>query len=167
MIHQALDANPRTLSETARVFGLVWLAAADSGIACWEAKYQYDFWRPQPAIASGGLDGNPDTTAVPGWLPLVATPPHPEYPSGHTSNSGAIAVMLGFLFGDDPGVTLSVTLSGITREWERFSEASDEVVDARVYSGIHFRTADDVGAIMGKQVARFVYTHALQPTHGR
>ena len=167
MIHQALDANPRDLSETARVFALVWLTAADSGIACWEAKYLYNFWRPQPAINAGGLDSNPDTTAVPGWLPLVATPPHPEYPSGHSTNSSSIGTMLAFLFGDDPGVQLSVTLTGITREWDRFSEAVDEVVDARVFSGIHFRTADDTGAIMGKQVARFVFTHALKPTHGR
>jgi hypothetical protein len=167
LIQQALGANPRNLSETARIFALVWLASADAGIACWEAKYQYNFWRPQPAIAGGALDGNPDTTAVPGWLPLITTPPHPEYPSGHSSNSGAIGFMLGLLFGDDPGVTLSVTLTGITREWDRFSEAVDEVVDARVYSGIHFRTADDAGAIMGKQVARFVFTHALKPTRGK
>ena len=167
MIHQALDANPRDLSETARIFALVWLASADAGIACWEAKFHYDYWRPQPAIVGGGLDGNSDTTAVPGWLPLLPTPPHPDYPSGHTSNSGAIASMLALLVGDDPGVELTVTLTGITRKWDRFSEASDEVVDARVYSGIHFRTADDVGAIMGKQVARFVFTHALKPTHGR
>jgi hypothetical protein len=167
MIHQALDANPRDLSETARVFALVWLASADAGIACWEAKYHCNYWRPQPAIVGGHLDGNPDTTAVPGWLPLLPTPPHPEYPSGHSSNSGAIASMLALLFGDDPGVPLSVTVTAITRTWDRFSEASDEVVDARVYSGIHFRTADDQGAIMGKQIARFVFTHALKPAHGR
>jgi membrane-associated phospholipid phosphatase len=167
MIHQALGANPRNLSETARIFALVWLASADAGIACWEAKYHYNYWRPQPAIVRGAEDGNNDTVADGTWLPLLTTPPHPEYPSGHSSNSGAIAGILALLFGDDPGVQLIVTQTGITRMWDRFSEASDEVVDARVYSGIHFRTADDVGAILGKQVARFVFTHALTPGHGR
>jgi hypothetical protein len=167
MIHQALGANPANLSETARTFALVYLAAADAGIACWEAKYLYDYWRPQPAIVAGALDGNDDTTADGSWLPLVTTPPHPEYPSGHTSNSRAIGSMLGFLFGDDPGVDLAVTLTGITRTWNTFSEAADEVVDARVYSGIHFRTADDIGSILGKQVARFVFTHALKPARGK
>ena len=167
VIHQALDANPSSLSETARILALVYLAANDAGIACWDSKYVYNFWRPQPAIAAGAIDGNNATVGDPSWVPLVPTPPHPEYVSGHSSNSGAIGIMLGLLFGDDPGTPLTVTLTGITREWETFSEAIDEVVDARVYSGIHFRTADEAGARLGRQVARFVFTHALRPTHGR
>ncbi|MGI8996211.1 MAG: hypothetical protein ACR2GW_06020, partial [Pyrinomonadaceae bacterium] len=91
------------------------------------------------------------------------TPRHPEYTSGHTANSSAMATIMAFEFGDDPGPPISVTLSGITRQWERFSEGIDEVIDARVYSGIHFRTADEVGARTGRQVARFVSKHALRP----
>ena len=167
VIHQALSTQPHSLSATARAFSLVYLAASDSSVACWDAKYVYNFWRPQPAIVAGGLDGNDATDPDPTWVPLVPTPPHPEYPSGHGCNSGAIGVALALLFGDDPGVDLTVTLGGITRQWQTFSEAVDEVIDARVYSGIHFRTADDVGARMGRQVARFVITQALRPTRGR
>ena len=167
VIHQALDANPLSLSETARVMALVYLAAADASVACWDSKYVYNFWRPQAAIAAGAIDGNDATTGDPTWVPLLPTPPHPEYVSGHSSNSGAIGVMLRLLFGDDPGAPLTVTLTGITREWTTFSEAIDEVVDARVYSGIHFRTADEAGERMGRQVARFVFTHALRPARGR
>jgi hypothetical protein len=96
------------------------------------------------------------------WLPFVATPPHPEYPSGHTANSSAMAKILVAEFGDNPGVPIAVTLSGITRSWNTFSEAVDEVIDARVYSGIHFRNSDTVGARMGRQIAQFVSTHALR-----
>ncbi len=167
VIHQALDATTSSLSEAARALALVYLAANESSIACWESKYVYNFWRPQPAIVAGDIDGNAATTGDSTWLPLLPTPPHPDYLSGHSTNSGAIGVMLGLIFGDNPGTPLTVTLTGITRQWETFSEAIDEVVDARVYSGIHFRTADEAGARVGRQVARFVYTHALKPSRGR
>jgi membrane-associated phospholipid phosphatase len=167
LIHQALSAQPMGLSETARAFALVYLAGADAGVACWHAKYAYNFWRPQPAIVNGALDGNDDTAADGTWLPLIGTPPHPEYVSGHTSNSGAMGFVLALLFGDEPGVPLVNTLTGITREWYAFSEAVDEVIDARVYSGIHFRTADEAGARLGQQVGRFVFTHALTATRGQ
>ena len=167
LIHQALSVQPRGLSETSRAFSLVYLAASDSSVACWDAKYVYNFWRPQAAIAGALADGNDATEADSNWIPLVPTPPHPDFPSGHSCNSSAIGAVLSLLFGDDPGVDLTVTLSGITREWQTFTEAIDEVIDARVYSGIHFRTADEVGARLGRQVGRFVVTQALRPRHGR
>ena len=150
------------LSETARAFALLYLAANDASIACWDAKYTYNFWRPQTAIRRGDEDGNDLTTADGSWTPLVATPPHPEYPSGHATNSGAMAKILELLFEDNPGVPIVVTLSGITRQWSSFSEGVQEVIDARVYSGIHFRTSDEVGARLGRQVARFVLKHSLR-----
>jgi len=73
-----------------------------------------------------------------------------------------MATILTLLFDDNPGVPLVVTLTGITRQWSSFSQGVDEVIDARVYSGIHFRTADEVGARLGRQVAHFVSTHALR-----
>jgi hypothetical protein len=138
------------------------MAASDASVACWDAKYAYNFWRPQPAIHSGDLDGNDMTAGEGAWQPLLATPPHPEYPSGHTTASGAMASTLKFLFGDDPGVPIVVTISGITRQWDSLSEGIQEVIEARIYSGIHFRTADEVGARLGRQVARFVFNHALK-----
>ncbi len=152
------------LSEQARLFALFYLASSDASVACWEAKYKYNFWRPQPAIVNGDSDGNDATVGNTAWQPFVGTPPHPEYPSGHTTNSSAMAKILTLEFGDNPGVPLTVTLSGITRQWNSFSEAVAEVIDARVYSGIHFRNSDEVGARMGRQIAQFAAHHVLRRT---
>jgi hypothetical protein len=98
---------------------------------------------------------------------LVPTAPHPEYPSGHTSNSGAMAAVLRQVFGDAPGFVIEATSPqnvGFVRYWQTFDEGVQEVIDARVFSGIHFRTADEAGARLGRQVARFVMTHALRRT---
>ncbi len=168
VMRQVVTARNLDLSTTARSFALFYLAAADSSIACWESKYTYNYWRPEPAIRNGALDGNDLTAGDGAWTPLFATPPHPEYASGHTTNSSAMAMILGLLFEDNPGVPIAVTISGITRQWNTFSEGVGEVIDARIYSGIHFRTADEVGARLGSKVARFVSTHALRPcTKGR
>lgn len=166
VLTQALAVRNLDLSAKARVFALMYLAAADSSIACWEAKYYYNAWRPFPAIVNGDLDGNPATAPDATWRPLFNTPPHPEYPSGHTSNSAAMVEVLRALLGDDPGVRLQSTFFGVTRQWDTFEEPMREVIDARIYSGMHFRTADDVGAKLGRQVAHFVMTHALRPPTG-
>jgi PAP2 superfamily protein len=166
---RALQSRNLGLSATARVAALFYLAAADASVACWEAKYYYNFWRPQAAIASGDVDGNGLTAGDPDWRPLLPTPPHPEYPSAHASNSGAMARVLSSFFGDAPGFLIEATSSqnpGFVRHWQTFSEGVQEVVDARVYSGIHFRTADEAGARLGRQVAQFVLTHALRRVTG-
>jgi hypothetical protein len=159
---QIMETRNLTLSEKARLFALMYLAAGDASIACWGTKYEYNFWRPEPAIISGGLDSNDATIADTSWQPFIPTPPFPEYPSGHTTNSSAMAKVLMLEFGDNPGVPITVTLSGITRHWSSLSEAVQEVIDARVYSGIHFRNSDEVGARMGRQIAQFVSHHALR-----
>jgi hypothetical protein len=153
-------------SSTARTLALLYLAAADASIVCWNAKYTYNFWRPEAAIKNADVDGNDATVADPSWLPLFPTPPHPEYVSGHASNSGAMAAVLSLIFGDDPGVPITATSPTnptFPRAWGKFSEGVDEVIEARIYSGIHFRTADDAGAKLGRQVARFVVNHSLRP----
>jgi hypothetical protein len=165
LLRQAMASRQLTLSEAARVTALFYLAAADASIACWEAKYFYNFWRPQAAIAAGDSDGNAATAGDPAWRPLVQTAPHPEYPSGHTSNSGAMAAVLGLAFGDSPGFVIEAASpqnAGFIRYWQTFGEGVQEVIDARVYSGLHFRTSDEAGARLGRQVARFVMTHALR-----
>jgi hypothetical protein len=169
VLRQVIADRELDLSETARTFALFYLAAADASVAVWEAKYVYNFWRPLPAILNGALDGNAATTADASWVPLLPTPPHPEYPSAHTTNSGAMATVLGLLFGDAPGILLEATSSqnpGFIRYWQTFSEGVQEVIDARVYSGFHFRTADEVGARLGRHVAHFVVIHALRPLKG-
>ena len=161
-------------STSARTYALMYIALADSSIACWEAKYGipnisggYNFWRPQAAINRGDEDGNAATDADPSWTPIHTTPIHPEYPSGHSTNGGAAGGMLALIFGDQPGATITSTVGPTTRHWASFTQATDEVIDARVWSGIHFRNTDEVGARMGGQIARFVMTHALRPCRGK
>ena len=155
-------------SEAARDFALMNVAGADARIACWDAKYAFNFWRPVTAIQRADEDGNPATTADLGWTPLVATPNFPEYVSGHTTVSGAMATILRLLFDDDPGVAFtatSLTNPGFERHWATFSEGVREVIDARVYSGIHFRSSDERGARLGRQVGRFAAMHAFRRRH--
>jgi len=162
---QVIQARGLDLSDTARTLALMYLAAGDASIACWDAKYTYNFWRPQAAIRNGHLDGNPWTLGDPDWQPLFPTPAHPEYISGHATNSSAMATVLRLLFGDYPGVpivAISPTNPGFPRRWHTFTEGVDEVIDARVYSGIHYRTSDETGARVGRQVARLVFNHALR-----
>ena len=164
---QVIAGRNLDLSSTARALALMYLAASDSGIACWDAKYTYNFWRPITAIRNADADGNDATVAEPGWEPLFATHQHPEYPSGHSTNSGAMASALALLFGDDPGVPIAAASPanpGFVRPWTTFSEGVQEVIDARIYSGFHYRTSDDVGAKLGGKVARFVFNHALRET---
>jgi hypothetical protein len=164
---QAIAANDIDISARARVLALFYMAASDASVTCCETKYFYNFWRPQSAIRNGDLDNNAETDADPTWTPFIPTPPHPDYSSGHASNSSAMAHVLEYAFGRDPKMTISVTLSGITREWSTFDQAVDEVIEARVYSGIHFRNSDIVGARQGRQVAQFVIAHALRPCRGK
>ena len=143
----------------------MYVAAADASIACWDAKYTYNFWRPITAVRNAADDGNPKTDPQAGWQSVVTTHQHPEYPSGHSTNSGAMAAVLALLFGDDPGVPITASSPGnpsFPRSWTTFSEGVEEVISARVYIGFHFRTSDVVGARVGRQVAHFVVQHALR-----
>jgi len=157
-------------SEAARDFALMNVAGADARIACWDAKYAFNFWRPVTAIHRADEDGNPATEADPGWTPLLPTPNFPEYVSAHTAVSTAMATVLRLLFDDDPGVAFTATSPtnpGFERHWVTFSEGVREVIDARVYAGIHFRSSDERGATLGGQVARFAATHVFKPAHGK
>src|SRR5262249_60651110 len=114
-----------------------------------DAKYSFNFWRPITAIQM----------TDPNWQPLLNTPPYPDYPSGQCTFAGAYATTLAALFGDDPGVPFVPTSpANPTRvpTWTRFSDGVREAIDARVDSGIHFRTADVDGARLGREVARYV-----------
>lgn len=160
------DERRNSLLEHARVLALLDLAMADAAIACWEAKYHYVFWRPVTAIPLADTDGNPATMADPAWMPLFATPNHPEYPSGHSTVSGAAAVVLASFFGANRHFTMdNDLLIGVTRSYQSFAQALDEVKNARIFAGIHFRSACDDGQATGIQVANWVLDNALLPVH--
>ena len=167
-----------TTAENARLFAMVSLAAADGAIGCWNDKYHRNFWRPIDAIRLAATDGNPATRADPGWqalydpatptTPALATPNFPEHPSGHGCVSGAILNTMKGFFGTDKIEfdAVSTRFPGTpaqTRHFNRFSQALNEIIDARVWGGIHFRTADTQGAALGAKVARWESTHYFRP----
>ena len=154
------------LWDTARLLALVNLAAADGIIAGWQAKYDFNFWRPVTAIRAGDTDGNDATTADLAWSNFLNTPAHPDYPSTHSVCGGAAAEVLRRFFHTDdvPFTTTSGTpFSGLTRSFSNFSQAAAENGQSRIYAGIHFRSAVEDGLKQGEKIGRFVFTHALQP----
>ncbi|PYK21014.1 MAG: PA-phosphatase [Verrucomicrobia bacterium] len=170
-INQELD-----IIESARLFAMENLAAADSQIGGWNDKYYWQSWRPITAIREADTDGNPDTEPDPTWLPLfdpatsvcnpplLFTPPFPEHPSGHACATSAFVHTLQNFFGADRiGFSAFSNKSCTTRSFDRFSHALKEVIDARVWAGIHFRTADTQGSVLGKKVAHYLKKHYFQP----
>ncbi len=155
-----------TLSENARLLALLNIAMADAAIACWDAKYHYVFWRPVTAIPLAATDGNPDTTEDPSWAPLLTTPNHPEYPSAHSTVSGAAATVLADFFGEETSFSVdSDVMIGVLRSFSSFSAAQDEVKDARIFAGIHYRSSCDDGQATGTAVAGYALANSLQPVH--
>jgi hypothetical protein len=157
-----------TLSANSRLFAQLNVAMADAVIACWETKYHYSFWRPITSIRLADTDGNPDTTADASWTPLLTTPAHPDYPSGHATVSRAAKSVLASYFGDAAGFSMiSGVLPGVTRNYSSFSEAVDEAFNARLYGGIHFRSACRDGQTMGAQVGDLVVNTVAQRRFGQ
>jgi hypothetical protein len=155
-----------TLEENARLFAGLNIAMADAVISCWDAKYEFSFWRPQTGIREADNDGNPDTVADIGWTPLFTTPPHPSYTSGHTSNSGAAAAVLAEFFGtDDIAFTLASQHPAFpaTRSYTSFSQAAEESAVSRMYGGIHWSFDNDVGLDAGNAIGHYVMANFLRP----
>jgi hypothetical protein len=157
------------IGDTARLFALAQMSAADSGINVWANKRGYNFWRPSTAINNGDDDGNPRTEGDAAWLPLIDNPPYPDYTSGANGATGSIMRALENFFGDDVWTFTASTnatennqpIAPIT--YHSFSAMADDVVEARIFLGIHFRFADEVARRQGKQSADQVFAHALQP----
>jgi hypothetical protein len=166
--------------DSARLFAMENLAAADALIGCWNDKYYYWFWRPITAIREAGSDGNPETEADPDWVPLfdpsvpasglpLVTPGFPDHPSGHSCVSSAIVHSMQDFFGTD-SVGFTATSNKClpapcpARTYDHLSDALEEIIDARVWAGIHFRTADEQGAALGTEVADYEEDHYFEPT---
>ena len=160
-----------SLSDKARFFAMLATASADAIITCWDSKYFYNFWRPVTAIRAGDTDGNPETEADSNWIGLVVTPNHPEYPAAHGCFSGASTNTLRFFFGTDSlNFEIDSKVAGLTspsRSYSKFSQALDEVLDARIYGGMHYRNSTLKGAKIGKQVSHYVTRHFFLPSRGR
>jgi hypothetical protein len=157
--------------DAARLFAMQNLAGADAAITGWNAKYHFDYWRPWNAIRRAGEDNNDDTVADdPTWSPLISAP-YPEYPSGHLSLDGAHVDVLRMFFPDAPTGGFSITSRSAfilasdakTRTFDSFSQAIAEIIEARIWAGLHFRTADVQAEILGRHVAEYIAAHNFAP----
>jgi hypothetical protein len=160
-------AKGLSLDDSARLLALANLAMADAGITAWDTKYHYVFWRPVTAIQEGDDDGNSATAGDPNWQPFINTPNYPEYSSGANNVTGAATRMLALFFGTDQ-MTFSMATTNAaspeqTRTYHRFSDVAADVVNARVYEGIHFRFADVEARKQGRHVAQWAFAHFLRP----
>jgi hypothetical protein len=158
------DARGLTAIETARMLAMAHVAGGDAMIGCFDAKYHFLSWRPLHAIHRADTDDNALTAPDSTWQPLLPTPNHPEYPSAHACHTTAIAEALESFFG--PGrisFSLDSLVTGETRHYDRFKDAVEEVNNARVWAGFHFRYADEDGSKLGRKIARFVVTNFFQP----
>jgi hypothetical protein len=165
----ALRAMPelkqKSIVEQARVFALLNMAGSDALIVGWREKYLVLHWRPETAIRNADKDGNDATTADAAWEGLRSPyPAHPEYPSGHALFTGVAETVLRDFFGTD-GVPLTVTNpdANLTRTFASFSAVAKSVEDARVWAGIHFRSADVDGTEMGRRIAEYTLKNCMRP----
>jgi len=162
---QVSAAQGMSLSENARIFALLGMVQADASIAVFETKYHYNFWRPVTAIRNGDLDGNSRTDRDPDWLPLIATPAFPSYVSAHATLSGAARRVLEHAFGKHGhDITLTTpSLPAVVLDYSAFDQITDDIDDARIYGGIHFRFDQEVGARQGKHVGSYILENYLLP----
>ena len=161
-------ARGRSLSDNARALALLNMAISDAAVASFGTKYLYTTWRPETAIHNADVDGNPNTDAEPGWEPLIVAPCFPAYTSNHASLSGGGAEMLRRLFGEGEQV-ITITnpaFPTLVYEYTTFNQILNDIDDARVYGGIHFRFDQDAGGRLGRAVATAVYKGNLRKTHG-
>ncbi len=140
----------RSVTRNARLYAAGTMAVDDALVAVFDAKYTYAFWRPVTAIRNGG--GNPALKGDTRWDPVIPAPMHPEYPCAHCVSSGALGAVIDADVGSD--VSLSSTLGQTTREWKNVKAFMQEVADARVYDGVHFRNSTQVGSDLGWKVGK-------------
>jgi hypothetical protein len=140
----------------------VYTNSADALIVTWRDKARYSFWRPFTAIREAASDGDQATVADPDWTSLIATPPYPEHPSGLSTIGGAAAQTLQDFYGRDKATYSGTTLGGVTRQFTSFSQLRNDIVEARIWSGVHFRFADTEGAKIGRRVAQWGDRHAFR-----
>jgi hypothetical protein len=164
-LHHMASTSRRSISENARAFALLNMAISDALVSSMETKYFYQLWRPVTAIAAGGEDGNPRTDADPAWLPLVPTPAFPSYPSAHASASYAARYVLERVIGITHAsfTLMHPGVPGVVLSYSSFEDLTDDIDDARVFGGIHFRFDQEAGCWQGRQVAAFVVSRYLQP----
>lgn len=164
---EAIAAHKKlNVLDCARLYALTAVARSDAFVAVFDAKYHYDFWRPVTAIRNGDMDNNPATEREAAWQPIDATPMHPEYPCAHCISSGSVAGVIETLYGTSeiPEVAMtSPALPGVVHRWTSVRTFSDEVSEARIWAGFHYRFSTVVGQDMGRKIANYVVKNFMQP----
>jgi len=166
MPRQIVIAKNMDVLDSARFMALFSMAMVDCGIAFFDAKYKYEFWRPITAIRNGDIDGNPATERDASWEPIDATPLHPEYPCAHCVQSSTAAAVIQGLLGSDeiPEVALtSPFVPGVTHRFTNLRAFTDEVANARIYAGFHYRFSTIAGREMGQKIGAYVLKSVMQP----
>lgn len=154
------------ISKSARLFGAVDMSMADAIGAAWYTKVHFAFWRPITAIRLADTDGNPATAADPAWVPLIVTPPYPEYVSGFNSLIGSATRALTHVLGTSRiDLNIFSPVTNTTRHYEWASQLTNDGVNGRIWSGLHFRTADVAALKMGRKVADYALDHYFRPRH--
>jgi PAP2 superfamily len=162
---QLIVARRMSVIDSARFMALYAIALTDAYMAVFDAKYHYEFWRPLTAIRNGDIDGNPATEREPTWQPIDNTPLHPEYPCAHCIESGAAVAVIESVLGsaEIPDVSMtSSTAPGVTRRWANLGELANEVANARIWAGFHYRFSTRVGSGMGRQIGEYVAKNLMQ-----
>ena len=166
LVRQLVTAKQMGVVDSARFMALEAFALNDAIIAVLDAKYHYNFWRPITAIRNGDIDGNPATDSEATWQPIANTPMHPEYPCSHCIQSGSVAAVVKAVLGgvDIPEVALtSPATPGVTHRWTNMMAFTEEVANARIWAGFHYRFSTRVGTDMGLQIGEYVVKNVMQP----
>jgi len=167
-VRQLVTAKQMSVVDSARFMALVAVGLNDAVIAVLDAKYHYNFWRPITAIRNGDIDGNPATDREAIWQPIAPTPMHPEYPCSHCIHSGAVAGVVKAVLGttDIPEIAdTSLTAPGVTHRWTNLTAFTDEIANARIWAGFHYRFSTRVGTDMGLQIGEYVVKNVMQPAN--
>jgi len=165
-VRELVTAKQMSIGESARLMTLVAVGLNEALIAVFDAKYHYNFWRPITSIRNGDIDGNPATDREATWQPIDNTPMHPEYPCAHCILSGSVAGVIKAALGteDIPEVAVtSPTAPGVTHRWSKLAAFTDEVANARIWAGFHYRFSTRVGTDMGQQIGEYVVKNVMQP----
>lgn len=164
IVRQAAMAKKMDVVDCARLFALTSIAGYDALVAVFDAKYEYNFWRPVTAIRNADITQNTATPRDASWLPLGDTPMHPEYPCAHCITSAAISTVLQNVVGDEFGEfsLTSPTAPGVVRKWSRLQDYGDEVANARIYAGFHYRFSTEVGKDMGRKIGELTIATQLR-----
>jgi hypothetical protein len=159
-------AKQMSVGDSARFMALVAVGLNEALIAVFDAKYHYNFWRPITSIRNGDIDGNPATDREATWQPIDNTPMHPEYPCAHCILSGTVSGVIKTVLGtvDIPEIAISsATAPGVTHRWTNLTAFTDEVANARIWAGFHYRFSTRVGTDMGHQIGEYVVKNVMQP----